>query len=74
LNAATSGRAACRQPRTHRRNTLAGADNERGLTFQVGSLFINAQLAQSTLELAQMDLKSFQETVDISEIQFKDGA
>jgi cobalt-zinc-cadmium efflux system outer membrane protein len=49
-------------------------DNERGLTFQVGSLFINAQLAQSTLELAQMDLKSFQQTVDISEIQFKDGA
>ena len=31
------------------------ADNERGITFQVGSLFINAQLAQSTLELAQMD-------------------
>jgi cobalt-zinc-cadmium efflux system outer membrane protein len=49
-------------------------DNERGLTFQVGALFINVQLAQSTLELAQMDLKSFQETVDISEIRHKDGA
>jgi cobalt-zinc-cadmium efflux system outer membrane protein len=49
-------------------------DNERGLTFNVGSLFINAQLAESTLELAQMDLKSFQQTVDISEVQFKDGA
>jgi cobalt-zinc-cadmium efflux system outer membrane protein len=49
-------------------------DNERGLTFQVGNLFINAQLAQSTLELAQMDLKSFQKTVDISEVQYKDGA
>jgi cobalt-zinc-cadmium efflux system outer membrane protein len=49
------------------------ADNERGLAFQVGSLFINAQLAQSTLELAQMDLKSFRQTVDISEFQFKDG-
>lgn len=49
------------------------ADNERGVTFQVGSLFINAQLAQSTLELARMDLKSFQETVAISEVQFKDG-
>jgi cobalt-zinc-cadmium efflux system outer membrane protein len=49
------------------------ADNERGIAFQVGSLFINAQLAQSTLELARMDLKSFQETVAISEIQFKDG-
>ena len=50
------------------------ADNARGLTFQVGSLFINAQLAQSTLELARMDLKSFQQTVDISEVQYKDGA
>lgn len=50
------------------------ADNERGITFQVGSLFINAQLAQSTLELAQMDLKSFQQAVDISTIQYKDGA
>jgi len=49
-------------------------DNERGLTFQVSSLFINAQLAQSTLELARTDLKSFQQTVDIAEIQHKDGA
>jgi cobalt-zinc-cadmium efflux system outer membrane protein len=49
------------------------ADNERGIAFQVGSLFINAQLAQSTLDLAYMDLKSFQQTVDISEFQFKDG-
>ncbi len=49
-------------------------DTERGLTFQVGSLFINVQLAQSTLELAQTDLKSFQQTVGISEVRFKDGA
>lgn len=49
-------------------------DNERGTAFQVGALFINVQLAQSTLELAQKDLKSFQDTVDIGEIQFKDGA
>jgi len=49
------------------------ADNERGVAFQAGSLFINAQLAQSTLELARMDLKSFQSTVEISEIQYKDG-
>jgi len=49
-------------------------DNERGLVFNVGSLFINAQLAQSTLELAQTDLKSFQQSVDIGEIQYKDGA
>ena len=50
------------------------ADNERGIAFQVGQLFINAQLAESTLELARQDLKSFQDTVDISEIQFKIGA
>jgi cobalt-zinc-cadmium efflux system outer membrane protein len=50
------------------------ADNERGVTAQVGALFINAQLAQSTLELAQLDLKSFQQTVDIGDVQFKDGA
>jgi cobalt-zinc-cadmium efflux system outer membrane protein len=49
------------------------ADNERGTVFQVGSLFINAQLAESILELAQTDLKSFQETVAISDVQFKDG-
>jgi len=50
------------------------ADNERGVTAQVGALFINIQLAQSTLELAQMDVKSFQQTVDIADVQFKDGA
>jgi outer membrane protein, heavy metal efflux system len=50
------------------------ADNERTTAFQVGSFFINAQLAESTLELAQNDLKSFQDSVDISEIRFKDGA
>ena len=36
------------------------ADNERGLTFQVATLFFNAQLAESTLDLAEQDLKSFQ--------------
>ena len=49
-------------------------DNERGVAFQVGALFVNAQLAESTLELAQSDLKSFQGTVSISDVQFKDGA
>jgi cobalt-zinc-cadmium efflux system outer membrane protein len=48
-------------------------DNERGIAFQAGALFVNAQLAESTLELARTDLKSFQTTVDISEVQFKDG-
>jgi outer membrane protein, heavy metal efflux system len=49
------------------------ADNERGIAFQVGSLFVNVQLAESTLELAYQDLKSFQNTIDISAIRFKDG-
>jgi len=49
------------------------ADSERGLSFQVATLFYNAQLAESTLELAQLDLKSFQSTVDISEAQYADG-
>src|SRR6201988_2635957 len=49
------------------------ADNERTLTFQVSSLFINVQLADSMLDLAQQNLKSFQGTVDIAETQFKAG-
>ena len=48
-------------------------DNERTLTFQVAQLFINVQLAESTLELAQQDLSSFQNTVDISQSQFNSG-
>jgi cobalt-zinc-cadmium efflux system outer membrane protein len=49
------------------------ADNGRGLTFQVATLFINVQLAESTLELALQDLQSFQKTVDIAEFQNKSG-
>jgi outer membrane protein, heavy metal efflux system len=49
------------------------ADNERGLTYQVSTLFVNVQLAESTLDLAQQDLKSFRQTVDIGESQFKAG-
>jgi outer membrane protein, heavy metal efflux system len=49
------------------------ADSERGLTFQVATLFFNAQLAESTLDLAEQDLKSFQSTVDISEHQYQAG-
>jgi len=48
-------------------------DNERGLTFNVATLFTNVELAESTLELAQTDLKSFQETVDITEARYKAG-
>lgn len=50
------------------------SDNERTLGFQVAQLYINAQLAQSTLELARLDLKSFQDTVNISQRQRDIGA
>ena len=50
------------------------ADNERSLTFNVASLFVNVQLAESTLELAEQDLKSFQQTVDLGEIRYTAGA
>lgn len=49
------------------------ADQERGLTYEVATLFVNVQLAESTIDLAQQDLKSFQQTVDIGEFQFKRG-
>jgi len=49
-------------------------DNERTLTFGVAALFVNVQLAESTLELAEQDLKSFQQTVDLSELRYKAGA
>ncbi len=48
-------------------------DNERTLAFQTAQLYINAQLADSTLDLARQDLKSFQTTVDISQRQFQSG-
>lgn len=50
------------------------ADNERGLTFGIAAGFVNVQLAESTLELAELDLKSFGKTVEISEMRFKAGA
>jgi outer membrane protein, heavy metal efflux system len=50
------------------------ADNERSLTFNTAFLFVNVQLAESTIELAEKDLKSFQQTVDLSELRFNKGA
>ena len=49
------------------------ADNERTLTFQVASLFISVQLAESTLDLARQDLKSFQDTVSINQERYRAG-
>ncbi|HEY0703562.1 MAG TPA: TolC family protein [Candidatus Acidoferrales bacterium] len=48
-------------------------DNERTLTFNVASQFLTTQLAESSLDLALQDMKSFQNTVDISEIRYKAG-
>ena len=71
------------QKRAHRlqaaKDTTAVArsqveDNERTLGFQVASSFISVQLAESTIEVAQQNLKSFQNTVNIGESQFKSGA
>lgn len=49
------------------------ADNERTLTYNVASQFINVELAESTLALANQDLKGFQNTVGIAEERYKAG-
>jgi outer membrane protein, heavy metal efflux system len=49
------------------------ADNERSLTFNVAQLFTNVELAESTLELAQDNLKGFQNTVEISQARYNAG-
>lgn len=49
------------------------ADNERSLTFTVASQFVNVELAESTLALANEDLRSFQNTVEITEARYKAG-
>jgi cobalt-zinc-cadmium efflux system outer membrane protein len=48
-------------------------DNERTLGFAVAQLFYNVQLAEATLEFANADLATFQNTVEISEYQYKIG-
>jgi cobalt-zinc-cadmium efflux system outer membrane protein len=48
-------------------------DNERTLTFNVASQFVSVQLAESTLDLALQDMKSFQNTVDISLARYNAG-
>jgi len=49
------------------------ADTERTLTFQVASQFIGVQLAESTLDLAERNLQSFQDTVNISQARYTAG-
>src|SRR6202142_2675901 len=48
-------------------------DAERPLAFNVGQQFVSVLLAESTLQFALQDLKGFQQTVDISEMQLKAG-
>lgn len=48
-------------------------DSERTLAFNVGQQFVSVLLAESTLNLALEDLNGFQQTVDISETQYKSG-
>jgi cobalt-zinc-cadmium efflux system outer membrane protein len=49
------------------------SDNERTLAFNVAQQFIAVLLAESNIAFAQDDLKSFQQTVDIGEAQYKAG-
>ncbi|HZS28957.1 MAG TPA: TolC family protein [Candidatus Angelobacter sp.] len=53
--------------------TAQVADTERTLIFNVAQQFINVLLANSTLQFAQEDLKSFQQTVNISEQRYRAG-
>lgn len=48
-------------------------DTERQLTFNVATQFVNALLAESTLDFAKQGLQSFQQTVDVSQARFKAG-
>lgn len=50
------------------------ADNERTLKFNVAQQFINVLLAESNLEFALQDLKTFQDTVKINQDRFNAGA
>lgn len=49
------------------------ANDERTLVLQTASQFISVQLAESTLDLARQDLKSYQDTVNISELRYRAG-
>lgn len=49
------------------------SDAERTLQYNVATDFINVELAESTLELANEDLKSFENTVNITELRYKAG-
>jgi cobalt-zinc-cadmium efflux system outer membrane protein len=62
---------AARDVTAQTRSTVA--DNERSLIFLVATQFYDVQLAQSTIDLAADDLKSFKNTVDISQSRYNAG-
>lgn len=49
------------------------SDAERTLEYNVATAFTNVELAESTLELANDDLKSFENTVNITQERYKAG-
>jgi cobalt-zinc-cadmium efflux system outer membrane protein len=49
------------------------ADAERTLAFNVGQQFVSVLLAESSLQFAQQDLESFQQTAEIAEARYKGG-
>jgi len=49
------------------------ADNERTIAANIAQQFIGALLANANLELARMDLESFQNTVEISQTRYQAG-
>lgn len=49
------------------------ADAERAIVFNVSQTYVNALLAKANVDLATQDLASFQQTVDIGQIQYKAG-
>jgi cobalt-zinc-cadmium efflux system outer membrane protein len=54
--------------------TATVTDDERALTASVAQQFIVALLSKSNLELAQENLASFQQTLDISQASFQAGS
>jgi cobalt-zinc-cadmium efflux system outer membrane protein len=48
-------------------------DNQRTLTFNVAQQFVSVLLAQSMLDLANQDLASYQQTIDISNARVQAG-
>lgn len=50
------------------------SDAQRTLIFNTAQQFITVQLAESNLDLANQDLASFQQTVDIAKAQYTAGA